>query len=126
MTYNDEEDHLGPFGVGDSHRGRGRRFFPIIKWENVILARFQKKESFGWAVYCTNSTISSVTRHSQKKSPRLKSLELKRKFIGHLGDQNFRIRELMVELVQYPITMHSLDQELRGFGRTLSVVHHGG
>jgi hypothetical protein len=26
---------------------------------------------------------------------------LKRKFIGHLGDKNFRNRELMVELVQY-------------------------
>ena len=33
--------------------------------------------------------------HSWKKSPRLKSPELKRKFIGHLGDENFRIRELI-------------------------------
>ena len=42
-----------------------------------------------------------VTRNSQKKSPCFKSLELKRKFIGHLGQQIFRICELMVEMVQY-------------------------
>jgi hypothetical protein len=51
-------------------------------------------------VYCTISTVSSVTRNSHKKSPRFKSLEFKRKFIGHLGQQIFRIRELMVEMVQ--------------------------
>jgi hypothetical protein len=37
--------------------------------------------------YCTIS--SSVTRNGQKKSPCFKSLELKRKFIGHLGQQEF-------------------------------------
>src|ERR1700722_17011802 len=51
--------------------------------------------------YCTISTVSSVTRNGQKKSPCFKSLELKRKFIGHLGQQIFRIRELTVEMVQY-------------------------
>ena len=50
---------------------------------------------------CPISTVSSVTRHSQKKSPRFKSLEFKREFIGHLGQQIFRIRELTVEMVQY-------------------------
>jgi hypothetical protein len=51
--------------------------------------------------YCTISTVSSVTRNGQKKSPCFKSLELKRKFIGHLGQQIFRIHELTVEMVQY-------------------------
>src|SRR6266436_7565295 len=51
--------------------------------------------------YCTISTVSSVTRNSHKKSPRFKSLEFKTKFIGHLGQQIFRIRELTVEMVQY-------------------------
>ncbi len=50
--------------------------------------------------YCTISTVSSVTRNSHKKSLRFKSLEFKRKFIGHLGQQIFRIRELTVEMVQ--------------------------
>ena len=53
------------------------------------------------ADWLTISTVSSVTRHSQKKSPRFKSLEFKRKFIGHLGQQIFRIRELTVAMVQY-------------------------
>jgi hypothetical protein len=53
-------------------------------------------------MYCTISTVSLVTRHSQKKSPRFKSPEFKRKLIGHLGQQIFRIRELTVEMVQYP------------------------
>jgi len=48
--------------------------------------------------YCTISTVSSVTRHGQKKSPRFKSLELKRKFIGHLSLQFFRIHVEMVQL----------------------------
>jgi hypothetical protein len=38
---------------------------------------------------------------ARKKSPCFKSLEFKRKFISHLGQQIFRIRELMVEMVQY-------------------------
>jgi hypothetical protein len=50
--------------------------------------------------YCTISTVSSVTRNGQKKSPRFKSLELKRKFIGHLSQKIFRIRELTVKMVQ--------------------------
>ena len=41
--------------------------------------------------------------HGQKKSPRFKSLELKRKFIGHLGLQFFGIHELTVKMVQYCI-----------------------
>src|SRR6202167_4459223 len=52
-------------------------------------------------VYCTISTVSSVTRNGQEKSPCFKSLELKRKFISHLGQHIFRIRELTVEMVQY-------------------------
>jgi hypothetical protein len=40
-------------------------------------------------------------RNGQKKSPCFKSLELGRKFIGYLGQQIFRIRELTVEMVQY-------------------------
>ena len=36
-----------------------------------------------------------------QKSPRFKSLKFKIKFIGHLGQQIFRIRELTVEMVQY-------------------------
>ena len=55
--------------------------------------------------YCTISTVSSVTRNGQKKSPCFKSLELKRKFISHLGQQIFRIRELTVEMVQYCIPL---------------------
>src|ERR1700685_3284885 len=51
--------------------------------------------------YCTISTVSSVTRQSRKKSPRFKSLEFKIKFIGHLGQQIFRIHKLTVEMVQY-------------------------
>src|ERR1700683_4008629 len=51
--------------------------------------------------YCTISTVSSVTRNGQKKNLCFKSLELTRKFIGHLGQQIFRIRELTVEMVQY-------------------------
>jgi hypothetical protein len=35
-------------------------------------------EEYLFADYCTISTVSSVTRHSGKKSPRFKSLELKR------------------------------------------------
>ena len=53
--------------------------------------------------YCTISTVSSVTHHGQKKSPCFKSLELKRKFIGHLGLQFFGIHELTVKMVQYCI-----------------------
>src|ERR1700691_9853 len=56
--------------------------------------------------YCTISTVSSVMRNSQKKSPCFKSLELKRKFIGYLGQQIFRIRELTVEMVQYMYGAH--------------------
>jgi hypothetical protein len=51
--------------------------------------------------YCTISTISSVMHNSHKKSPHFESLEFKRKFIGHLGQQIFWICELMVEMVQY-------------------------
>jgi hypothetical protein len=40
-------------------------------------------------------------RNGLKKRPCFKLLELKRKFIGHLGQQIFRIHELMVEMVQY-------------------------
>src|ERR1700691_2240577 len=51
--------------------------------------------------YCTISTVSSVTRNGQKKRPCFKVQERKRKFIGHLGQKIFRIRELTVEMVQY-------------------------
>ena len=57
-----------------------------------------------WPWYCTISTVSSVTRNSHTKSTRFKSLEFKRTFIGHLGQQIFRIRELMVKMVQYLYT----------------------
>jgi len=52
--------------------------------------------------------------HSQKKSP---CSELKRKFIGHLGDKNFKIHELMVELVQYTVASHE-ENSRQVFGGT--------
>src|ERR1700691_2544226 len=60
----------------------------------------------GFLHYCTISTLSSVTCNSHKKSPRFKSLEFKRNFIGYLGQHIFRIRELTVEMVQYLDTTH--------------------
>jgi hypothetical protein len=64
-------------------------------WHYSLMNKFQ-----AILRYCTISTVSSVTRNGQKKSPCFKLLELKRKFIGHLGQQIFRIRELTVEMVR--------------------------
>jgi hypothetical protein len=73
-------------------------------------------------VYCTISTTSSVTRNSHKKSPRFKSLEFKRNFIGHLGQQIFRIRELTVEMVQYTnIFLRTPWRLYRNYGGSLPV-----
>jgi hypothetical protein len=55
--------------------------------------------------YCTTLTVSSVTHNGQKKSPCFKSLEFKRKFISHLGQQIFRIHKLRVEMVQHDETL---------------------
>jgi len=66
----------------------------------VVTNLCRPRQNLYYCYYCTISTVSSVTRHSQKKSPRFKWLEFKRNFIGHLGQQIFRIRELTVEMVQ--------------------------
>src|ERR1700734_79553 len=73
--------------------------------------------------YCTISTVSSVTRHSWKKSPRFKLLEFKIKFIGHLGQQIFRIHELTVEMVQYLYTMHGSHGTATAFSRCPIICH---
>src|ERR1700691_3855871 len=80
----------------------------------VAEANLQTSHPLIGCTYCTISTVSSVTRNGQKKSPCFKSLELNRRSIGHLGQQIFRIRELTVEMVQYP-SCH-LAPSLLGFG----------
>jgi hypothetical protein len=56
-------------------------------------------------IYCTILTVGSVTRHRPKKWPHFKSIELRRKFIGHFGDEIFRICEPTVEMVQYSLVV---------------------
>ena len=90
--------------VVQSRRCHGCGYFPAVTAStrsSLIDILWKRWAMYLSTLYCTISTVSSVTRNGQKKSPCFKSLELKRKFIGHLGQQIFRIRELTVEMVQY-------------------------
>jgi hypothetical protein len=100
------------------HRESGKGWKTTeVRLNSNYQTRWGQPEIFSWTptngiklvlAYCTILTVSSVTHNGQKKSPCFKSLELKRKFIGHLSQQIFRIHELTVEMVQY---YQSLDND---------------
>ena len=57
--------------------------------------------------YCTISTVSSVTGHGQKKSPRFKSLELKRKFwITRLSPHSLWARSILSDQISGGTLLH--------------------
>ena len=79
--------------------GFGEHVIPTMLIDCRLILEEQADAYGSTLMYCTISTVSPVTRNGQKKSPCFKSLELERKFIGHLGQHIFRIRKLTVEMV---------------------------